>query len=478
MDIKNLLFKYVDKVVFVILALYLAYVVIYSPIFGTSLRPVQVLPFSTQIFDRGEKEKEVKSQTATIQQKLRESRPAPFEDLKQASQLRAAPPEAPELRLGEWGAPTDIFEAPIKLVAGILQVIRLPVKPSGLKKTKGEDSIEVKEVPGSGGLELRLKGIRGETKAEFEWRDPNNIRHVQSIEILKAPETYVALPPTDPKAAMDKVAVHLTWKGPANQDLQHAPITKYKVFRRKAEESQPQEIATVPVSAGKAAREGETAPAVPKGGGEYSDKAIEFNTKYVYTVRSIAPNAQPQDSEASAAAEVEDPSDIEFFVKGVIEREGVKNATVKVWKLASEKWEYRSFNALVPGEAIGALIPARGDRPALDFRTGATLVDADAGASLPVISIFSRPAGMEGGQVKMVDEVTLRPGTYKGKIVYLDRRGELKEKWMTRELYEEMDNRFKGIPVQGPEAPKTPPGPAAPPAPGGEKKPEELKPVN
>ena len=108
------------------------------------------------------------------------------------------------------------------------------------------------------------------------------------------------------------------------------------------------------------------------------------------------------------------------------------------------------------------------------------MVDADAGASLPVISIFSRPAGMEGGQVKMVDEVTLRPGTYKGKIVYLDRRGELKEKWMTRELYEEMDNRFPGISAQAAKAPEkeTPPGPGAPPTPGGEKKPEELKPVN
>jgi hypothetical protein len=78
----------------------------------------------------------------------------------------------------------------------------------------------------------------------------------------------------------------------------------------------------------------------------------------------------------------------------------------------------------------------------------------------------------------MVDEIQPRPGTYRGKIVYLDRRGELKEKWMSRESYEEMDNRFKGIPVQGPEAPRTPPGPGTPPAPGGEKKPEELRPVN
>ena len=119
----------------------------------------------------------------------------------------------------------------------------------------------------------------------------------------------------------------------------------------------------------------------------------------------------------------------------------------------------------------------------VDYRTGATLVDMDANASRASLTVMTRSAGIEGGQLKTIDLVTARPNPYKGKIIYLDRRGELKQKWYEKEALDELDKRF-GINVGASKAEATPaptgpvvPG-ALPPTTGGaeEKKPEVLKP--
>jgi hypothetical protein len=106
-------------------------------------------------------------------------------------------------------------------------------------------------------------------------------------------------------------------------------------------------------------------------------------------------------------------------------------------------------------------------------------VDFDASAARQKKLILSKPVRDERGVMVNIDEIRLVPDIYKGKIVYLDKRGELKEKWMGKEELEEVYKRFPGLGVPAAAAPKpaAPEGGAPPPPPGEEKKgPQELKP--
>jgi hypothetical protein len=483
MDIKKQAFRYVDKAAFIILVLLLVYVAVYSPIFGDTFRPVrEILSYvpvigssSGESFNQSELQKDVQKYEEDIKKRLAESRPPQFPELTQVSQLKAAPAEAKELRMSEWGPPTDIFESPVNITARTPQTYSMKSKMQEGSLTVTKGALDVEKL---GGRELKLVG-KEEGDAEFEWRDPAGVRHVQPVVIAKFVATAKVSPPTNLRASMDKAAVRLVWDPPTAADPR-APVAKYYVYRRLATESEPKKIGEAPVSEGKGAEGAPPESVAPKGGGTYTDSGIDFDTKYVYVVKSFSPNADPKESENNPSAEIEIPSDTEFFVRGLLDKEGgKKNANFKVWKLMNGKWESKGFLALVPGEEIGAVLPARGGKPGMDFRTGATLVDVDGAANRAVVRIVSRPAGVRGGVLTTEDVVQASwPIPARGKVVYLDKRGELKEKWMGREMTDELDARFPGITVQG--AAKPAEGKEAPPTapPGGEKKgPEVLKPT-
>jgi hypothetical protein len=305
------------------------------------------------------------------------------------------------------------------------------------------------------------------------------------VEIAKFVAEATVAPPTNLKAAMESAGVRLTWD-PSPTIEPRAPVTGYNIYRRKADEADYKKVGSTTVGEAKpdtepVGPEGQPSPeaAQAKAGRSYLDNSIEFDAKYSYTVRAVAAKAKPPESDPSTAAEIEVPRDVEFFVKTV----SAKNASIKVWKLANKEWKSRTYMAVYPGESIGAVYatPARGGKPAetVDYRTGATLVDFDASAARQKKLILSKPVRDERGVMVNIDEIRLVPDIYKGKIVYLDKRGELKEKWMGKEELEEVYKRFPGLGVPAAAAPKpaAPEGGAPPPPPGEEKKgPQELKP--
>jgi hypothetical protein len=154
-------------------------------------------------------------------------------------------------------------------------------------------------------------------------------------------------------------------------------------------------------------------------------------------LEALEKNAQP------TTPEIEVSSDIEFFVKGV----SVKNATIQIWRFVNGEWKSRTYMVVTPGEPIGGIYvsPPRQGRPSqtIDYGTGATLVDIDPVAARQKKLILAEPVTTEQG-VTTEDKIRLMPDTYRGKIVYLDKQGELQEKWMGKQDLEELYRRFPG----------------------------------
>ncbi len=439
MDIKKLAFKYADKVVLGVTALILVLAIIHSPMFEDSMRPLREtvsaatsLIWTQEEFNLAQLQKDVRKYEEDIKKKLETSQPVKTEpaELKIPEDLETAPPAAIELRAQQWGPSKDIFEPPINVTAGVPSTVSLKenLARGSIKVTRNPELVRVAP---KGDRELEVVG-KSEGEGEFEWRDAGNVRHVMGVKIAKYIEKPQVYPPAKLTAAMEGASVKLAWDPPSNVDSR-APVAKYHVYRRKADEAKPNPITVVNAVEGKA-------------GGTYLDNSVEFDAKYVYTVKSASPTAESVESkDASPAAEVEIPGDSDFFVKGVTP----KNVSVKVYKLINKEWKTRSYYSLTPGEPIGSVAQIRSGKTVetLDFRTGATLVDFDHNASRLRVSIMSMPVKTDKGGVETVDRATTMPDPYKGKIVYLDKRGELKEKWMGRENLEELDKRFPGITV-------------------------------
>lgn len=487
-DIKNLVFKYVDKVVFAIMALMLAIVAIYSPIFGDTFRPMRdvldsvlgvFLPVkSTLVLEQ--LQTEVNENEQKIKKRLDTSTPPRLPEFNQLEELKSLPPPAVELRAHLWGEPGEVFDRH-EVTATVPSTITL-------KERMAKEAIKIKDpdllkVEIKTPREIMLIGQR-EGETEFYWRDTNNVRHTEIVKINKFVPQATVSPPPALRASMEGASIRLVWDAPTVDS--RAPVTSFNVYRRKAEEAEFTKIGTAPVSEGRSSEgtpTGEGQPAhgivAPKGGGTYVDEKIEYDTKYVYAVKSVAPSAPTPESAFSPTAEVETPSDTEFFVKILT----AKNATIKIWKFINKEWKWRNFSP-VPGEMIGGVYtrPARGSQPAesVDFRTGCILVDIDPTATRMRPTITTRLQKTERGLVN-VDEAKLVPDMYRGKILYLDKRGVLREKWMGKEVLDDLYKRFPGVGVPVPKAAEAQEGvqPGAPPAPSPAPPagPQELKPT-
>jgi len=155
---------------------------------------------------------------------------------------------------------------------------------------------------------------------------------------------------------------------------------------------------------------------------------------YTYKIVAVGPGEKPRLSEG-VVKEVSIPSDLEFYATLVTDEQA--SVTVRRRNYYTGGWFYlRLF--VKPGELIGRkkkmriLNPVTRRRKSIevDFRTGSRLV-----ACLTRVPRLRSTLRVKRRYVEdevKEDLIMTRRTAYTGKVVYIDRRGVLKEKWQSK----------------------------------------------
>ncbi|NOZ19522.1 MAG: fibronectin type III domain-containing protein [Planctomycetes bacterium] len=406
MDIKKIAFKWFDKVILLIALAFAAYAF-------TQLKPsVKAKDLEGQARDLIQKvERNLKRKPGDLKlEKLRYAR-----DFAEAYKpLGDVPPRAKTA----WYPPRDMVDTlSVMRTQEALWQCDKPIREDTIrtepyaKETLGKISISL--TPDKKGL--KVKGEQ-EGKAQVTFFDIMGQRYVLVVTVTPFIPKPKVFPPRKPEIEMAKGSktVKLTWEPPDARD-DRAPIQGYNVYRRKKNQKKFKRLHMVPVQA-----RGKTIP-----GGTYEDSNTAFDETYVYAVSSYSPNAVPPESKKSAEADIYIPSDIEFAIKSATPpRDGGKaTANVKIHKWVKDYggWMSKSYFQIKIGEEIGTLyegyvfLAGKRQKIKVDYRTGCFLVDV-----YPRVNI----------RVFRFGRFSDYPATY---IVYVDKRGNLKEKWSYEE---------------------------------------------
>lgn len=164
------------------------------------------------------------------------------------------------------------------------------------------------------------------------------------------------------------------------------------------------------------------------------DQSVNSGEDYTYKIVAVGPVEKPQFSEG-VVVEVSVPSDLEFYATLVTD--GQASVTVRRRNYDTGGWfSQRLF--VEPGQTIGKkqkirfTDPATGRRRSIevDFRTGSRLVACL--TRVPLLkSLLRVKREYVDGEIKE-ELIMTRRVTYTGKVVYVDRRGVLREKWQSK----------------------------------------------
>ena len=164
------------------------------------------------------------------------------------------------------------------------------------------------------------------------------------------------------------------------------------------------------------------------------DQSVDSGEDYAYKILAVGPGAKPQLSE-DVVREVSVPSNIEFYATLVTDEQ--VSVTVRRRNYDTGGWFLlRMF--VKPGEMIGRKKKIRITNPVtrrrksieVDFRTGARLVACL--TRVPRLrSVLRVKRQYIEGEVKE-DLIMTGRVAYTGKVVYVDRRGILREKWQSK----------------------------------------------
>ncbi|MEW6356823.1 MAG: fibronectin type III domain-containing protein [Planctomycetota bacterium] len=421
MDLKKIAFQWFDKIILLIALAFAAYTF-------TAMKPsIQATDLEGEARDLITKvEKNLKRKPDDLQmEKLHYARDF-AEAYKPVGDVAPRPKPA-------WFPPRDMVDT--------LSVMRTQEALWQCDKPIREDTIRTepyaRETPGRiiptfppDKKGLKIKGEQ-EGKVQVTFFDVMGQRYVLVATVTTFIPDPKVFPPRKPEIELVKGSktVKLTWEPPDARD-DRAPIQGYNVYRKKKGEKELQRLQPMVV----VKAEGKTIP-----GGTYEDSNTAFDETYIYAVSSYSPNAMPRESEKSAEVDIYIPSDVEFFLKSVTppRDSGKPTANVKVHKWVKDYggWLWKSYFQVAIGEEIGALyegyvlLEGRRQKIKVDYRTGCFPVDIQ-----PPVGVRMFRYG------KFMD----MPYAY---MVYVDKKGNLKERWGYEEDAAPWD-RFGGAPPE------------------------------
>ncbi len=164
------------------------------------------------------------------------------------------------------------------------------------------------------------------------------------------------------------------------------------------------------------------------------DQGVDSGEDYAYKIIAVGPGEKPQLSEG-VVVEVSAPSDIEFYATLVTDEQ--VSVTVRRRDYDTGGWFYlRMF--VKPGQMIGRKKkfriknPATGRRKSIevDFQTGSRLVGCL--TRVPRFKSALRVKRTRDEDEIREELIMTRRVVHMGKVVYVDKRGILREKWQSK----------------------------------------------